>query len=105
MFSYTRPTSPAKEGNPRETREGWPLLTAETEVNGDSKSTNEGVLPCWFVGLVVPVQEILFNLGDLVSPVHNIFSLAVHNFNSFVNIAQPAWEAAMLGHLSNIMCL
>jgi hypothetical protein len=25
----------------RETREGWPLQTVETEVNGDSKSTNE----------------------------------------------------------------
>jgi hypothetical protein len=25
----------------RETREGWPLLTVETEVNGDLKSTNE----------------------------------------------------------------
>ncbi len=25
----------------RETREGWPLLTVETEVNGDSKSANE----------------------------------------------------------------
>ncbi len=25
----------------RETRKGWPLLTVETEVNGDSKSTNE----------------------------------------------------------------
>ncbi len=25
----------------RETREGWPLLTVETEKNGDSKSTNE----------------------------------------------------------------
>ncbi len=24
----------------RETREGWPLLTVETEVNGDSKRTN-----------------------------------------------------------------
>ncbi len=24
----------------RETRDGWPLLTVETEVNGDSKSTN-----------------------------------------------------------------
>ncbi len=28
-------------GTIRETREGWPLLTVETEVNGDSKSTNE----------------------------------------------------------------
>jgi hypothetical protein len=25
----------------RETRDGWPLLTVETEVNGDSKSTIE----------------------------------------------------------------
>ncbi len=25
----------------RETREGWPLLTVETKVNGDSKSRNE----------------------------------------------------------------
>ncbi len=25
----------------RETRAGWPLLTVEIEVNGDSKSTNE----------------------------------------------------------------
>ncbi len=25
----------------RETREGWPLPTVESEVNGDSKSTNE----------------------------------------------------------------
>jgi hypothetical protein len=25
----------------RNTREGWPLLTAETDVNGDSKRTNE----------------------------------------------------------------
>jgi hypothetical protein len=25
----------------RETREGWPVLTVETEVNRDSKSANE----------------------------------------------------------------
>jgi hypothetical protein len=31
-----------------ETREGWPLLTVETETNGDLQSTNEGVLP-WLV--------------------------------------------------------
>jgi hypothetical protein len=27
----------------RKTKEGWPLLTVETEVNGDSKSINERV--------------------------------------------------------------
>ncbi len=38
----------------RETREGWPLLTFETELNGDSKSTNERgpSLVGWFIGLV-----------------------------------------------------
>jgi hypothetical protein len=30
-----------KGGDIRETREGWPLLTVGTEVNGDLKSTNE----------------------------------------------------------------
>jgi hypothetical protein len=30
----------------RETRKGWPLLTVETEVSGNSKRTNlRGVLP------------------------------------------------------------
>ncbi len=43
---------------PRETREGWPLLTVETEKNGNAKSTNKrGPSFGWFVGLVVPVQE------------------------------------------------
>ncbi len=43
----------------RVTREGWPLLTVETEVNGDSKGTNQrGPSSGWFFGLVVAVQEI-----------------------------------------------
>ncbi len=42
-----------KDGVPRETREGWPLLAVETEVNGDSKRTNEsGSFLGRFVGLV-----------------------------------------------------
>ncbi len=45
----------------RETREGWPLLTVETEVNGDSKSTNE--MGSSFVGSFVPVQVIFFCLA------------------------------------------
>jgi hypothetical protein len=40
-------------------REGWPLLTVETEVNGDSESTNaRGPFLVGLLGLVVPVQEI-----------------------------------------------
>jgi hypothetical protein len=36
-------------------KEGWPLLTFETEVNGVQM---KGVLLGWFISLVVPVQEI-----------------------------------------------
>ncbi len=56
----------------RETRKGWPLLlTVETDANGDLRSTNEeGHFLGWFVGLVVPVQEIA--LVALVSPIKNI---------------------------------
>ncbi len=45
--------------NTRETREGWPLLTVETEVNGDSKSTDERgpSLVGGSLGSVVPEQE------------------------------------------------
>jgi hypothetical protein len=43
----------------RETRERWPLLTVEAEVNGDSKSTNErGPSLVGSLGVAVTVQEI-----------------------------------------------
>jgi hypothetical protein len=46
-------------GIDRETREGWPLLTVDSEVNGDIKRTNErGPFLVGSLGLVVPVQEI-----------------------------------------------
>ncbi len=35
-------------GATRETIEGWPLLTVETEVNGDSRVRTKGILP-WLV--------------------------------------------------------
>ncbi len=35
-------------------------LTVETERNGDLWSTNDGGPSGWFVGLVVPVQELFF---------------------------------------------
>ncbi len=56
-------------GMDRETREGWPLLSVETQVNGDSKSTNERrSFLGGFVGLVVPVQE-SFDLPWLLTSV------------------------------------
>jgi hypothetical protein len=82
----------------REIREGWPLLTVETEVNGDSKSTNER--GPW------ARRFFLSSFEALVGLVQNIFSLTVHYFHSFVPNAQQAGQAAVLGSLiSNYVSL
>ncbi len=67
----------------REQREGWPLLTVETEANGNSKSTGSSFLG-WFVELVIAVQEIFCPAQDaLVGPVQNIsfshqYTISIH---------------------------
>ncbi len=71
----------------------WPLLTVETEVNGDSKSTNEGDpslvgsldLSCWYKSFCSALAA---------------FFLVVHYFNAFGPIAQQAGQAAVPGRLS-----
>ena len=90
----------------RETREGWPLLTVETEVNGDSKSTNERAL-YWLVRWAcrAGTRDFCSVLAALVGPVQKIIFLTVHYFNAFVPIAQLAGQAAVLGRLSLIDCL
>jgi hypothetical protein len=66
----------------RETREGWPLLTVETEVNWDSKSTNErGPSLIGSLGLSYRYKRLYPGLAALVSQVQNNFFLTVHNFN------------------------
>ncbi len=51
---------------PKRLERGGPLLTLETNVNGDSKNTNErGSSFGWFVGFVMPVQEIFVLPGLL----------------------------------------
>ena len=78
------------------------LLIVETEANGVSKSTNERVLPCWFVGFV---QE-TFALPWLFSrPSTKYFSLTVHYFNSFVPFALQTGHAVVQGRLSLNTCL
>jgi hypothetical protein len=48
----------------RETREGWPLLTFESEVNGDSKRTNErGSFLVGSLGLSCQYKRFLSCLG------------------------------------------
>jgi hypothetical protein len=68
---------------------GVPLLTVETEVNGDSKSTNERG-PSLVDPLSLSCQYKIFcsALTALGCPVLNIFFLTVHYFKSFVPIAQ-----------------
>ncbi len=75
----------------RETREGWPLLTVETEVNGYSWRTYKMVLP-WLVGWA--------QCSALA-----IFFLTAHYFTSFVPVAQQAGQAVMTRRLSLNMCL
>ncbi len=90
----------------RETREGWPLPTVETQVNGDSESTNESNPPR-LVRWARCAGSRYFSsaLAVLVGPVQNIFFLCVHYFNSFDHIALQAGQAAVLGRLSLSMCL
>ncbi len=67
-------------------------LTVETEMNGDSKITNERVPYTWLVCFAHRAGT-----GD--------FFLTVHYFNFFVPIAQLARQAAVLGRISLSMCL
>jgi hypothetical protein len=79
-----------------ETIDGWPLLTVETEVNGESKSTHERG---------PPLVDFCSASVALVGPVQNIFFFTVYCFNSFVTSAQQAGLAAVLGRLSLSVCL
>ncbi len=58
-------------------REGWPLLTVETEVNGDPKRTNErGPFLAGALGLpCCSIRDFCSALASLVGPLQNIFSL------------------------------
>jgi hypothetical protein len=82
---------------------GWPLLTAETEVEGDSQRTYERGLS-WLVRFAcnTETRDICSALAALV--VQNILS-SVRYFNAFDTIAQQAVQAAVLGRLSLSVCL
>jgi hypothetical protein len=82
----------------RETREGWPLLTVETEVNGDSKSTTW--LVCWAGS--AGARYFCSALAALFGLVQNFFFLTV----PYISIPfsptpskldrQPCWVACLL---------
>jgi hypothetical protein len=59
----------------RETREGWPLLTVEIKVNGDSKRTNErGPFNFGWLGLSCRYKRFLLCLGCSSRPGSKYFS-------------------------------
>jgi hypothetical protein len=64
----------------RDYREGWPLLTVETEVNGNSKSTKEMCLSLVWA-CRAGTQDFCSAFAALVRLVQNIFFLTVHYFN------------------------
>jgi hypothetical protein len=91
----------------RETGEGWFPLTVETEVNGDSKRTNErGPSLVGSLGLSWQYKRFLFCLGcSSRSSTKYFFPHRIHYFNYFFPIAQQAGQAAGLGRLSLSVCL
>ncbi len=92
------PNSDKLKGYPqRAMRRVTPLLTVETEVNGDSKRTHDRVLS-WLVRRTRRACTRDFGpaLAALISPVQNIIFLTVHFFT--INR-----QAGVLGRLS--VCL
>ncbi len=70
----------------RETREGWPRLSFETEVNGDSKSTNErGLSLVGSLGLSSRYNRFLFCLGCSSRPRTKYFFSCPHRPASYAD--------------------
>ena len=93
-----------------ENREGWPLLTVETEANGDLWSTNQRG-PSLVCSLGSPCRYKRFSscLGSSSQPGTQYFfpHLTLINFMCphVVPIAQQPWQAVVPGRLSLSMCL
>ncbi len=85
----------------RETRDGWPLPTVETEANEDSKNTNERGPP--LVGSLGSSCDFCPALVAPVGPVQNIFFLTVHYDNLFFPIAQQPRQSCRIACL--LMCV
>jgi hypothetical protein len=87
---------------PRETRERFPLVTVQTEVNGDSKSTNErGPSLVGSLGLSCRYKRFFMPwLLQLVQ--YKIIFFSPYNITIPLS---PAGQAAVLGRLSLSMCI
>ncbi len=88
----------------RETGEGWPLLTVDTEVNGDSKSTNKRG-PFLVGSLGLSCLCTIFCLGCSGWPSKIFLSTPYTISIPLSPIAQQVGKAVVLGRLSLSMCL
>ncbi len=88
----------------RETREGWPLLTVETEANGDSWSIYErGPSLVGSLGSSCRYNSFLSCLGGSSQPIKKYYFPNRTLFH-FIRPHRPAtWQAVVLGRLS--LCL
>jgi hypothetical protein len=95
---------------PERLERGWPLLTVESGVNGDSKSTNErGYCLGWLVRWVCRASTRVFvlPLTALVCPVLNIFS---SQYTNSILLSPPpsklgkqlCWVACLLVYVSGL---
>jgi hypothetical protein len=94
----------------RETREGWPLPSVETEANGDSRSSSTHErgpsLLVGSLGLSCQYKRLLSCLGYSIRPSSKyIFLLTVHYFTSLVPLARQAGQAVVLRRPSLKICL
>jgi hypothetical protein len=88
---------------PRETREGWPLLTAKIEANGESWSTYErGPSLVGLFGLTCQYKRLLSCLGCSSQPSTKYFFplRTLLYFTLFVPNAQQAGQAVVPGRRS-----
>ncbi len=86
----------------RVTREGWPLMTFETEVNGDLKSADER--GPFLVGSLGPSCRYKRLLSCYGQPIQNNFS-SPHTTFIYVPIAQQPGQVVMQCCLSLKVCL
>jgi hypothetical protein len=100
---------PHNLGVHRETREGWPRLTPETNGNFWSTCTFERVLPFlpWLIRWApcTGTRDFLSCLRCISQPCTKYFFLTAHYFTSFVSFAHPAGHAVVPRRLSFNMCL
>ncbi len=90
--------TPNNKNDASNSRGGGPLLTIETEVNGDSKSTNErGPYVVGFWACRASTRDFYSALSVLVIRELNIFFITVHYFKFLCPHRPASWAGSHAG--------